>query len=65
MAINDPLGDLLARIRNGQLRGLAKISAPASKLRARVLDLDLHGRRPRVGDERGVAAAAEVDEVEE
>ena len=25
MAINDPIGDLLARIRNGQLRGLAKI----------------------------------------
>jgi small subunit ribosomal protein S8 len=39
MAINDPIGDLIARIRNGQLRGLAKISAPASKLRARVLDV--------------------------
>jgi small subunit ribosomal protein S8 len=39
MAINDPIGDLLARIRNGQMRGLAKISAPASKLRGRVLDV--------------------------
>jgi len=39
MAINDPIGDLIARIRNGQLRGLAKISAPASKLRAHVLDV--------------------------
>jgi small subunit ribosomal protein S8 len=39
MAINDPIGDLVARIRNGQLRGLAKISVPASKLRARVLDV--------------------------
>jgi small subunit ribosomal protein S8 len=39
MAINDPIGDLLARIRNGQLRGLAKISTPASKLRARLLDV--------------------------
>ncbi len=39
MAINDPIGDLLARIRNGQMRGLAKISVPASKLRARVLDV--------------------------
>jgi small subunit ribosomal protein S8 len=39
MAINDPIGDLLARIRNGQLRGLAKIAVPASKLRARVLDV--------------------------
>ena len=39
MAINDPIGDLLARIRNGQMRGLAKIGVPASKLRARVLDV--------------------------
>ena len=39
MAINDPIGDLLARIRNGQLRGLAKIATPASKLRARLLDV--------------------------
>jgi small subunit ribosomal protein S8 len=39
MAMNDPIGDLLARIRNGQLRGLAKISTPASKLRARLLDV--------------------------
>jgi small subunit ribosomal protein S8 len=39
MAINDPVGDLLTRIRNGQLRGLAKVSTPASKQRARVLDV--------------------------
>jgi small subunit ribosomal protein S8 len=39
MAINDPIGDLLARIRNGQLRGLAKIATPASNLRGRVLDV--------------------------
>ena len=39
MAINDPIGDLLTRIRNGQLRGLAKVSSPASKLRARLLDV--------------------------
>lgn len=39
MAINDPIGDLLTRIRNGQMRGLAKIGVPASKLRARVLDV--------------------------
>jgi small subunit ribosomal protein S8 len=39
MAINDPIGDLLARIRNGQMRGLAKVSAPASLLRARLLDV--------------------------
>jgi small subunit ribosomal protein S8 len=39
MAINDPIGDLIARIRNGQMRGLAKISTPASNLRARLLDV--------------------------
>ena len=39
MAINDPVGDLLSRLRNGQMRGLAKISTPASKMRARLLDV--------------------------
>jgi small subunit ribosomal protein S8 len=39
MAITDPIGDLLARIRNGQLRGTSKIKSPASKLRVRVLDV--------------------------
>jgi len=39
MAITDPIGDLLARIRNGQLRGLAKVKSPNSGLRARVLDV--------------------------
>ncbi|MBI3677665.1 MAG: 30S ribosomal protein S8 [Proteobacteria bacterium] len=39
MAITDPIGDLLARIRNGQLRGLAKIKSPNSKLRIRLLDV--------------------------
>jgi small subunit ribosomal protein S8 len=39
MAITDPVGDLLTRIRNGQLRGLAKIKSPNSKLRIRVLDV--------------------------
>jgi small subunit ribosomal protein S8 len=39
MAITDPIGDLLSRIRNGQLRGLAKIKSPNSRLRARLLDV--------------------------
>jgi small subunit ribosomal protein S8 len=39
MAVTDPIGDLLTRIRNGQLRGLAKISTPASRLRGSVLDV--------------------------
>lgn len=39
MAINDPIGDLLTRLRNGQMRGLSKVSSPASSLRKRVLDV--------------------------
>jgi small subunit ribosomal protein S8 len=37
--ITDPIGDLLTRIRNGQLRGTAKIKSPNSRLRARLLDV--------------------------
>ncbi|WP_420140354.1 30S ribosomal protein S8 [Sphingomonas sp.] len=39
MAINDPLGDLLTRIRNGQRARKDSVVSPASKLRARVLDV--------------------------
>lgn len=39
MAITDPIGDLLSRIRNGQLRGKAKITSPNSRLRIRLLDV--------------------------
>jgi small subunit ribosomal protein S8 len=39
MAITDPIGDLLTRIRNGQLRGMGKIKSPNSRLRASVLDV--------------------------
>ncbi len=39
MSLNDPLGDLLTRIRNGQRIGRGKIAAPASKLHANVLDV--------------------------
>jgi small subunit ribosomal protein S8 len=39
MAINDPLGDMLTRIRNAQMRKRSKVSTPGSKLRARVLDV--------------------------
>jgi small subunit ribosomal protein S8 len=37
--MNDPLGDMLTRIRNAQMRGTSKVSTPASKLRAHVLDV--------------------------
>jgi small subunit ribosomal protein S8 len=39
MAITDPIGDLLARIRNGQLRGKAKVQSPNSRQRVRVLEV--------------------------
>lgn len=37
--MNDPIGDMLTRIRNGQMRGKAVVETPASKLRAWVLDV--------------------------
>jgi small subunit ribosomal protein S8 len=39
MNLNDPLGDLITRIRNAQMRGRTKVTSPASRLRARVLDV--------------------------
>ena len=37
--MNDPLGDMLTRIRNASMRGKSTVSSPASKLRAWVLDV--------------------------
>jgi small subunit ribosomal protein S8 len=37
--MNDPLGDMLTRIRNAQARHKSTVATPASKLRARVLDV--------------------------
>jgi len=39
MLMNDPLGDMLTRIRNAQLRKRPTVSTPASSMRARVLDV--------------------------
>lgn len=39
MAMSDPLGDMLTRIRNGQRVGKSVVRAPASKLRANVLEV--------------------------
>jgi small subunit ribosomal protein S8 len=39
MLMNDPLGDLLARIRNAQMRNKSKVSSPNSRLRERVLEV--------------------------
>ena len=37
--MNDPIGDMLTRIRNSQARGRSTVVTPASKLRAWVLDV--------------------------
>jgi small subunit ribosomal protein S8 len=39
MNLNDPIGDLITRIRNAQLRGRSKLVSPASTLRVRVLQV--------------------------
>jgi small subunit ribosomal protein S8 len=39
MSMNDPLGDMLTRIRNAQMRRKARVSTPGSTLRAHVLDV--------------------------
>lgn len=39
MALTDPLGDMLTRIRNGQQAGKNDIACPASKLRMNVLEV--------------------------
>ena len=39
MSLTDPLGDMLTRIRNALWPQEVKVSTPASKLRARVLDV--------------------------
>ncbi len=39
MAMNDPLGDLLSRIRNAQMRNKSKVSSPNSRLRESVLEV--------------------------
>ena len=39
MALNDPLGDMIARITNAQMRNKSKVSSPSSRLRVSVLDV--------------------------
>ncbi len=39
MAMNDPIGDLLSRIRNAQMRNKSKVNSPNSKLRESVLEV--------------------------
>jgi small subunit ribosomal protein S8 len=39
MSVNDPLGDMLTRIRNALMRNRTTVNTPASKLRGRVLEV--------------------------
>jgi len=39
MQMNDPVGDLLTRIRNAQRRGRSSVQSPSSKLRINVLEV--------------------------
>jgi small subunit ribosomal protein S8 len=39
MAVNDPISDMIARIRNAQMRNKPKVSMPGSKQRERVLEV--------------------------
>jgi small subunit ribosomal protein S8 len=39
MTMSDPLGDMLTRIRNAQMRKKSKVTTPGSRLRERVLDV--------------------------
>ncbi|MEN6544371.1 30S ribosomal protein S8 [Parvibaculum sp.] len=53
MTMTDPLGDMITRIRNAQLRGKGKVVTPASKLRGWVLDV--------LADEGFIRGYAKVD----
>ena len=39
MNIVDPIGDMITRIRNAQMRALDKVSIPSSKFRAKILEV--------------------------
>jgi small subunit ribosomal protein S8 len=39
MSLTDPLGDMIARIHNAQMRKKSKVSTPASSLRLNVLEV--------------------------
>jgi len=39
MQMNDPIGDMLTRIRNAQKRGRSSVACPSSKMRIRVLEV--------------------------
>ena len=63
MALTDPLGDMLTRIRNGQRAKKDSVLSPSSKLRIRVLDvLQREGYIRGYSDEQmGPAAGVRIE----
>ena len=39
MSFSDPIGDMLARIKNAQVRNHSKVSLPSSKFKAKIADV--------------------------
>ena len=39
MSLTDPISDMIARIRNAQMRALNNVKIPSSKFRAKILDV--------------------------
>ncbi len=39
MTLTDPIGDMIARIKNAQMRSLNEVVIPSSKFRAKILDV--------------------------
>ena len=39
MSLSDPIGDMLARIKNAQVRNHSKVSLPASKFKSKIADV--------------------------
>ena len=56
MGVNDPIGDMIARIRNAQMRAKSKVSMPGSKQRERVCEV-----LKTEGFIRGYASVAHAD----
>ena len=39
MSLSDPIGDMLARIKNAQMRNHSKVSLPSSKFKSKIADV--------------------------
>jgi small subunit ribosomal protein S8 len=64
MSFNDPIGDLLTRIRNAQMRKRDMVNSPSSKLRVAVLEVlkdEGYIRGYRVVEEAGKHPQVEIE----